>query len=272
MSKKKVSDNKRNKKTFDKYWHYRQSVQSPELDVRFLQKCYRQLKKKTAIIFREDFCAAFAISCEWVKMGRAYKAVGVDVDKEPLEYGQTIYLSALKPHERQRIQLIQSNVLRVRSPKTDIIGVFNFSYSVFKERKTLKKYFLNVLKSLKSQGIFVLDCFGGSACYEANEESEEYKNFTYYWEQENFDPIFHQAMFRIHYKRKGEKKRKNVFSYDWRMWSIPEIRDLLEEVGFRKSHVYWEGNDNKGGGNGKFTQVTKGEECESWIAYIVAEK
>ena len=272
MLKKKTTNRKSNKKTFDKYWHYRHSVQSPDLDVRFLQKCYRQLKKKTASVFREDFCAAFAVSCEWVKMGRSYKAVCVDIDKEPLEYGEKVYLSELEPHERKRIKLVQSNVLKVHSPKADIVGVFNFSYSVFKARKILKKYFANTLKSLKPKGIFVLDCFGGSACYEANEEREDYKEFTYYWDQENFDPISNQAMFYIHYKRKGEKKRQNVFSYNWRMWGIPEIRELLEEVGFRKSHVYWEGNDRRGKGNGKFTRVTKGEECESWIAYIVAEK
>ena len=257
---------------FDKYWHYRHSVQSPEMDVRFLQRCYRQLKKQTAFIFREDFCSTFALSCEWVKMGRNYKAICVDIDKEPLEYGKKKYLPILKPHQSQRIQIVQSNVLKTNLPKANIIGVFNFSYFIFKERKTLKRYFSNCLKCLKSKGIFVLDCFGGSGCYESNEEEEKHKDFTYFWDQENFDPISHNAMFRIHYKRRGEKKRKNVFSYDWRMWGIPEIRDLLDEVGFRKSHVYWEGNNKHGEGNGKFRRSTKGEECESWIAYIIAEK
>ena len=271
MSKKKLKAQV-HKISFDKYWHYRHSVQSPELDVRFLQKCYRQLKKQRAFVFREDFCAAFSLSCEWVKMGRNHKAVCVDVDKEPLEYGKKMYLPTLSEHQSERIQIIQSNVLKANLPKANIIGVFNFSYFIFKERKTLKQYFSNCLKSLKPKGIFVLDCFGGSNCYEANEEEEKHKSFTYFWDQENFDPISHHAMFRIHYKRHGEKKRKNVFSYDWRIWSIPEIRDLLEEVGFRKSHVYWEGTNKRGEGNGKFRRATKGEECESWVAYIISEK
>ena len=56
------------------------------------------------------------------------------------------------------------------------------------------------------------------------------------------------------------------------MWSIPEIRELLEEAGFKSSVVYWEGTDKDGDGDGEFYQVTEGEECESWIAYIVGVK
>ena len=56
------------------------------------------------------------------------------------------------------------------------------------------------------------------------------------------------------------------------MWSIPELRELLAEVGFKKTHIYWEGTNRKGFGNGIFTRTEKGEPCESWIAYVVAEK
>ena len=154
----------------------------------------------------------------------------------------------------------------------DIISALNFSYFVFKQREELKKYFNNCFKSLKSDGLLILDCFGGSQCQESNEEQINYGDFIYYWDQKNFDPISHHALFYIHYKKKGEKKRERVFTYDWRLWGIPEIEDLLKEVGFRKTHIYWEGTDKKGEGNGVFTRKKKGEECESWVAYIVSEK
>jgi hypothetical protein len=35
--------------------------------------------------------------------------------------------------------------------------------------------------------------------------------------------------------------------------------------------VYWEGDDDDGGGNGVFTPVKRAENCPSFIAYIVAE-
>jgi len=79
-------------------------------------------------------------------------------------------------------------------------------------------------------------------------------------------------MFYIHFKRKGEKRREQVFAYDWRMWSLPELRECLEEVGFKTSYVYWEGEDEEGDGNGEFTRVEQGEEVDAWVAYLVAEK
>ena len=77
---------------------------------------------------------------------------------------------------------------------------------------------------------------------------------------------------RANLKRKGEKKRERVFSYDWRMWTIPELKEIMEDAGFKKVHVYWEGSDEDGDGDGEFTRVTQGEECESWVAYVVGEK
>ena len=260
------------KNKFDKYWYYRRSVQSPDWEVRFIEKCYKRLKGKNAYVFREDFCFTFALSCEWVKLGKQHQSVSIDIDDRPLKYGKENYLSQLTVDQQKRIKVVHSDVLARGLFKADIISALNFSYFVFKKREQLKKYFRNCFKSLNPTGLFVLDCFGGSQCFESNEEQINYRDFIYYWDQKNFDPISHQAMFYIHYKRKGEKKRERVFTYDWRLWMIPEIKEILQEVGFRKTHVYWEGTDKQGEGNGIFTRRKTGEDCESWVAYIVSEK
>lgn len=147
----------------------------------------------------------------------------------------------------------------------------NFSYFIFQNRKIMKEYFLNVLRSVKKDGIFVIDIFGGSLCHDENEEKASHRKFTYYWQQENFDPVTNRAKFHIHYRMHGQAKNERVFSYDWRMWTIPELREILEEVGFKRTHVYWEGTTRKGEGDGVFTRTEKGEACQAWIAYIVAE-
>ncbi len=263
---------KKNKKKFDKYWYYRHSVQSPEQDVRFIENCYRTLCKKRPFVFREDFAFTFALCCAWVKLSHTHKAIAIDRDKKPLSYSKKHYLPLLKPKEQQRVSVINSNVLKKNLPRADIIAALNFSYFVFKKREEMKKYFTHCRKALNKKGLLVLDCFGGSQCFQANEDKEVYNGFNYYWDQVSFDPISHHSLFRIHYKRRGENKRYNVFTYDWRLWTIPELKDILQEVGFRKTHIYWEGSKKDGSGNGRFKIVKKGEECEAWVAYIMAEK
>ena len=53
------------------------------------------------------------------------------------------------------------------------------------------------------------------------------------------------------------------------MWSITELRDLLEEAGFSKSLVYWEAFDDEGYGSGEFYATESEENTYNWNAYIV---
>lgn len=266
---------KRKKKLekFDKYKIYTQAVQSPETDVQFFKKVYRQTRGKRPHFFREDFCAAYAISCAWVQDKKDHVAFGVDLDPEPLDYGHENNLPYLSKEEQRRLFILEADVLKVNTPKMDIVAAMNFSYFFFKERTKLKAYFAKVYKDLKKDGIFILDCFGGSMTQEPNEENTKHRSFTYYWDQEGYDPVSGEAKFYIHFKRKGEGfVREKVFTYDWRLWSIPELRDILTEVGFKGVDVYWEGTKKNGTGDGVFKKVTKGEHCEAWIAYVVAVK
>ncbi len=259
-------------KPFDKYDYYQKSVQSPDVDVEFLRDVYQEIRGKKPISMREDFCGTHLLCCEWVKLHRSFEAYGVDLDPEPIEYGMMHSQSQLSNHQRSRVHIVQNNVLSKKLPRADIIVAQNFSYFIFKTRKLLLKYLKRVHSTLENQGIAVLDCFGGSQCMGAIEEETAHKDFSYFWDQEFFDPITNHGLFYIHFKRKGEKKRERVFTYDWRMWSIPEIREMMDEAGFSKTYVYWEGTDRNGDGDGKFVQVETGEECESWVAYVVGER
>lgn len=257
---------------FDKYFYYRNSVQAPDNDVQFLRDTYRELKGKDPITLREDFCGTFSICCEWAKLGPKYKAVGIDLDSEPILYGLTHYLPKLAPAQRDRVKVLQENVLNPGLPKADLIAAFNFSHYIFKERSMMKSYFHNAYATLNTGGLLVCDSFGGSRCHAANEEETVHKEFSYFWDQSSFDPVSNHALFHIHFKPKGQKKIEKVFTYDWRMWTIPELREMMRETGFRKTHVYWEGTTKSGDGNGVFTRSEVGEDCEAWIAYVVGEK
>lgn len=262
---------KKRNKPFDRYALYHRAVQSPEIDCEFFHDAYKELKGTRAKVLREDFCGTFAVCCEWIKRHKDNRAIGIDLDSEPLDYGRQHYLTALKPEQKKRLSLIQGSVLTASAPKADIVVALNFSFYFFKSRLLLRQYFARARRGLKSNGLLIVDCFGGQAAMEPNVERTKVGGFEYFWDQVSFNPITHEALFYIHFKRKGEAKRERVFTYDWRMWSIPEIREAMTEAGFRRTHVYWEGQTRSGNGDGNFKRSEKGDDAEGWIAYVVGE-
>jgi SAM-dependent methyltransferase len=257
---------------FDKYKYYKDSVQSPENDVVFFDQLYTQTFGKEAVVLREDFCGTFAICCEWAKLAENKKAIGVDLDKEPIDYGFKNNFNHLTDNQKNRVSILQQNVMSPELPNADIIAALNFSYFLFKERGQLKDYFTSAYKNLNPNSLFVIDCFGGPAAQVENEEETEHEGFSYFWDQESFNPINNYATFNIHFQIEGQKKIEKAFSYDWRMWSLPELRELMTEVGFKDVHVMWEANGEDGEGNGEFFRAEKGEDCEAWVAYVVGKK
>lgn len=261
----------KNKSDFDKYFYYKKSVQNPKEEIRFFKKIYKSFFRKSPRIFREDFCGTFYIAYHWVKEHSQNKAIVVDRDKQPIEYGRKHHFPKLNSSQQSRLQIVNKNVLDKSLPKAEIISVNNFSYFIFKQKDMMLKYFKNIRKSLFNKGLFIIDVFGGPACEAPSEEIIEHNDFDYYWDQDSFDPISNTARFYIHFKRKNEKKQKKAFSYHWRMWSIPELRDILKDAGFSNTFVYWEQSDKKGEGTGVFKKSLKGEACETWVAYLVCK-
>jgi hypothetical protein len=94
---------------------------------------------------------------------------------------------------------------------------------------------------------------------------------TYTWDQKSFNPITRDAQYAIHFKIPGKAPLKNAFTYDWRLWTIPEVRDALEEAGYSRSVVFWE-TEHKGEGTGEYVQTEEGDNAYSWIAYVVGIK
>ena len=257
-----------------KYSLYLKAVQSPDVDVKFFRKVYLQLnKKKEPITLREDFCGSFALSCEWVKLRKQFKAIAIDLDKEPLDWGYKHHLQVMSPERQKRLQVIQGDVSTFRRrEKADIIVAPNFSSSFFLQRSIMKTYLKNVYRGLNKKGVFLIDTFGGSECMLPNEEETKYKDFSYFWDQETFDPITNIGKFHIHFRLKNGRLFRKAFSYSFRLWSLPELRELMMEVGFKETYVYWEGTNSKGEGDGVFVRKEKGEACETWIAYVVGRK
>jgi SAM-dependent methyltransferase len=253
---------------------YELSVQNVEHEIEFLQKTFRSLAGRTAYLFREDFCGTASASCQWVRQGKDYQAIGVDIDPSVLDWGRAHRVAMLDSEDQARVSLIESDVMTVETPRVDLLVAFNFSYFIFDTRDKLRAYFKRAYDATKDDGVFICDMFGGPEAQEETREKTKHKKhgFTYIWHQAKFHPITNFIRCHIHFKFKDGSKIKKAFTYEWRLWSAPELRELLLEAGFRKATVYWEGEDEDGEGNGEFTPNKEGEADLAWIAYIVAEK
>lgn len=251
---------------------YEDAVQAVDAEVEFLDETFRELRGRDAVSFREDFCGTASAACEWVRSKPGRYAIGVDNEPSVLEWGREHRLGKLPEVDRARVKLLEDDVLTVETEQVDIIGAFNFSYFLFETRELLKSYFARCREALVDDGIMFLDCFGGPDAIEVQKEKTKFDYFTYIWDQAEFHPVTNHMRCHIHFKFPDGSKIKRAFSYSWRLYTAPELRDMLLEAGFGKVTVYWEGEDENGEGNGIFTPEAKGEADLAWIAYIVAEK
>lgn len=251
---------------------YEESVQDVEMECEFLQATFTKLRGRTAYLFREDFCGTASASCQWVRQGKEFQAIGVDIDPEPLDWGRRNRVARLPAEDQARVRLLQSDVMTAETPPVDLIAALNFSYFIFRTRDEMRAYFRKSYEALKEDGILFLDMFGGPEAQEETKEKTKHKKFSYVWHQAEFHPVTHYLRCHIHFRFPDGSKLKKAFTYEWRLWTAPELRELLLEAGFSKATVYWEGEDEEGEGNGEFTPDGKGVADYAWIAYVVAEK
>lgn len=262
----------RAKRIPDKHELYERAVQNPAAEVHFMSRVYKAYRGEAARVLREDFCGTGAVSCEWVRSVGDRTAYGIDLDASTLAWGFEHHVMPLGDAGR-RVRLIEGDV-RDRYPfKADVVVALNFSYFVFKERAEMLAYVKGVHRSLASRGIFVLDLFGGPEAQIVQEESTRYGDFTYVWDQADYNPVTGEILCYIHFKLRGGRVMRRAFTYDWRLWSMPEMGDILREAGFSRVDAYWEGTDRATGeGNGVFRRTRRGDDSRSWVAYLVGVK
>ncbi|MAG55334.1 MAG: SAM-dependent methyltransferase [Planctomycetes bacterium] len=259
-------------KTADRHDLYQKSVQCPEADVAFITRVFRTERGRYPLSLREDFCGTSLLCAEWVKSKTDRVAYGVDLDREVLNWGRE---SNIKPlgDKASRVRLSCANVLTPKKPLTDVQVAFNFSYCIFKERSLLLKYLRAARASLAKDGLFLMDIHGGQEAYDAVTETKRQPGFKYVWEQGDFSPVTHERVSWIHFHFPDGTRLKKAFEYDWRIWTCPELRDLLMDAGFKKTAVYWEGTDkDTDEGNGVYRATKTGDNDPSWIAYVIGYK
>ena len=261
----------------DRFKCYQLSVQSPEHEIEFFEQAYREAYRRKPYSLREDFCGTFSICCHWVHSHSKRTALGVDLCAETLQWGRDHNLASLTKSEQARVRLIEQDVRKLNRPRVDVLAAQNFSFWIFKTRAEVIDYFKAARRNLNDQGIMVMDMMGGGDCFIEGHVDKRVikkgkKGFSYHWKQIAFNPVTHDAQFSISFKFKDGSKLKNAFEYNWRFWSVPEVREMLAEAGFAESHVYFELEDEDGEDTGEWARKTDTDSNPCWLAYIVAIK
>ena len=257
----------------DRHILYERAVQCVESEIDMVDETFLKLRGRQARTLREDFCGTANTSCEWVRRRTDNLAWGVDLDDEVLGWGKQHNLGSLTEEAMERVQLLHADVLNVDTPAMDVVLAMNFSYWIFRTRETLKGYFSRIRECLVDDGVLFLDFYGGYETMREMEEETDHDDFIYVWDQNRYNPITGEMNCQIHFKFPDGSQMKQAFSYDWRLWTLPEVRELLEEAGFSRVLVHWEGTDEKTQeGDGVFTATEMGEADAAFICYLSAEK
>lgn len=254
----------------DRYKLYESSVQCAETEVDFVEYEFKKLRGRRPALLREDFCGTAAVCFEWASRGQENTAIGVDIDGEVLNWANENHLPLLKGAARSNVKLIRGDVLKVTTPQQDVILAMNFSYWLFKERKLLLAYFRKVRKNLELDGIFFLDCFGGSDAYRELKERTKLDGFTYVWDQAAYNPVNSDISCHIHFHFPDKSKLERAFTYDWRLWTLPEIRELLLDAGFSEVIIYAQAVDPITEEPSQMEPVLSMDADLGWIAYVGA--
>ncbi|KAG8078535.1 hypothetical protein GUJ93_ZPchr0007g5787 [Zizania palustris] len=173
-----------------------------------------------------------------------------------------------------------STMSSVTLPARDIICAFNYSCCCLHRRKDLVLYFRHAFNALsKRGGIFVMDVYGGTSSERKLRLQRRFPSFTYFWEQEEFDIISRQTRISLHFQAGKKQMLRHAFTYHWRLWSIPEIKDCLEEAGFKSIHTWIREMPNtQSSGNAKeynadrdvkYEELQHFSQGDAWNAYVV---
>ena len=251
---------------------YQQTVQCAEAEIDFVDATFRKLRGRTARFLREDFSGTALTACEWIRRRRTNRAVAVDRDAGVHEWGRTHNVEPLAS-AASRIELVNADVRSVDRGGMDVVLAMNFSYWSLHTRGEMRRYFEKVRDALVEDGVLFLDAYGGYDAFREMKEKTEHDGFTYIWDQAWYDPITGRNRCCIHFRFPDGSRIDDAFVYEWRLWTLPEIREILEDAGFHGITVYWQGTDEDNGeGNGEFTPAEHGAADAGWITYITAMK
>jgi hypothetical protein len=286
----------------DKYDLYELAVQDSARMARFLRAVHGGAPR----VLREDFSGPGGLCRAWVGAGvvggartRGVRAVAVDIDPEPLAK-----LAGVKG-----VRAVCADVRRAadRAHDIDVIAALNFPVGYWHTRRDLVKYLKLSLSRLARGGIFACDMYGGVSAFRVVRQrrvvvlprgvgGRSGGSFVYEWEQREVDVVRGRVKNAIHFRvprgvvgdgarggarggapargRAGSVVLRDAFTYDWRLWSIAELREAMLAAGFASVEVHDRlGGAVDGEGNLHVRPLGVGDELDrDWVVYVVGRR
>ena len=187
--------------------------------------------------------------------------MAVDIDTKVLEWGRRHNVEPLG-RSAWRIELVNADVRDVDRDGMDAVLAMNFSYWVLHtprgccaatSRRCATRWSGTASSSSTPTG-----GYGRLPRDEGNDRERRIHLHLGFRRGTTRSPDGTVA--NIHFRFPDGSRIRDAFVYEWRLWTLPEIREILEEAGFRDVTVYWQGTDEKTGeGNGEFTPADHGE-------------
>jgi Methyltransferase domain len=216
-------------------------------------------------VLREDFSGSGALARHWA--GSFGPAIAVDRDAAAIR--------ACGKHAN--LETVKSDVMTCRR-KADIIAATNFAAGYWHDRASLVKYLAHCRRMLNKGGLLCCDLYGGSDAFVPGVSTVKLRGpagerVEYHWEQVEARPQTGRVLNAIHFRVGKGKLIRNAFTYDWRLWSIPELKDAMLEAGFRSVHLYDRlGDAIDSDGNLLIRELAPDEEMDDpYVVYVIAK-
>lgn len=224
---------------------YEACVQSPGDTVPLL----RAIHGGDPRVLGEDFAGTAALSRAWVLAVPEGRAVAVDHDPGVLDEAAARARAAGVPEDRI---VLRSGDVRGEpgpdEPVPDVVYAGNFSIGELHARADLLAYLRHARGRLAPGGVFACDLYGGESAFmigsaERPEPGPDGGSIVYTWEQREADPLTGRVVNALHFEALDAEGSSlgtmaDAFLYHWRLWSVPELRDAMEEAGFRSTEVH----------------------------------
>ena len=121
----------------------------------------------------------------------------------------------------------------------DILAALNFSVCEIHDRSQLVDYFRNARRRLNPGGLLVADLYGGVDTMALGESEQDLPGgLRYTWEQREANPMTGRVVNAMHFNLPSGEILNDAFVYNWRLWSVPELRDAMIEAGFQSTEVH----------------------------------